>query len=93
MAKPLQRLFTPGSGATPPVLAGRKAEQEVLRQCLADLAAGVSPPHDVALIGPRDNHIDAALKAVASSESSRLAIREQLNALGYIWCPRTSHRR
>ena len=55
MPRPRQRLFTPGSGATPPVLAGREAEQDVLRRCLADLATGVSPPHDLALIGPRGN--------------------------------------
>ena len=55
MPRPRQRLFTPGSGATPPVLAGREAEQDVLRRCLADLATGASPPHDVALIGPRGN--------------------------------------
>ena len=55
MPRPRQRLFTPCGGATPPVLAGREAEQDVLRRCLADLAAGASPPHDVALIGPRGN--------------------------------------
>ena len=55
MPEPRQRLFTPGSGATPPVLAGRAAEQNVLRRCLADLASGASPPHDVVMIGPRGN--------------------------------------
>lgn len=50
-----QRLFAPGSGAAPPLLTGRKDKQDVLRQCLADLAAGASPPHDVVLIGPRGN--------------------------------------
>ena len=50
-----QRLFTPGSGATPPALTGRDPEQAVLNRCLADLAGGASPPHDVVLIGPRGN--------------------------------------
>ena len=42
-----QWLFTPGTGATPPVLAGREREQEVLNGCLARMAGGRSPPHDV----------------------------------------------
>ena len=50
-----QRLFTPGSGATPPALTGREPEQTVLNRCLADLAGGASPPHDVVLTGPRGN--------------------------------------
>ena len=50
-----QRLFTPGSGATPPALTGREPEQAVLNRCLADLAGGASPPHDVVLTGPRGN--------------------------------------
>ena len=50
-----QRLFTPGSGATPPALTGRGPEQTVLSRCLADLAGGASPPHDVVLTGPRGN--------------------------------------
>ena len=50
-----QRLFTPGSGATPPALTGREPEQAVLNRCLADLAGGASPLHDVVLTGPRGN--------------------------------------
>ena len=50
-----QRLFTPGSGATPPALTGREPEQAVLNRCLADLVGGASPPHDVVLTGPRGN--------------------------------------
>ena len=50
-----QRLFTPGTGAAPPALTGREREQAVLKQCLADLLGGASPPHDVALMGPRGN--------------------------------------
>ena len=40
-----------GTGATPPVLAGREREQEVLNGCLARMAGGRSPPHDVVLAG------------------------------------------
>ena len=50
-----QRLFQPGDGVAPPVLTGREREQAVLRQCLADLAAGAAPPHNVVLTGPRGN--------------------------------------
>ena len=55
MAATVQRVFTPGTGATPPALTGREREQAVLTQCLADLLGGASPPHDVALMGPRGN--------------------------------------
>ena len=55
MNAPVRRLFTPGTGAAPPALTGREREQEVLTQCLEDLLGGASPPHDVALIGPRGN--------------------------------------
>ena len=50
-----QRVFTPGDGATPPALTGRAREEAVLTQCLADLLGGTSPPHNVALMGPRGN--------------------------------------
>ena len=49
------RLFTPGDGAAPPTMPGREEHRAVLSQCLADLAAGQSPPHNVVLIGPRGN--------------------------------------
>ncbi len=54
-APPIQRLFTPGTGAVPPALTGREREQAVLSTCLADLIGGSSPPHDVVLVGPRGN--------------------------------------
>ena len=56
------RLFHPGTGQSPPVLAGRGAQQAVLSRCLADLVAGASPPHDVVLLGPRGNGKTALLK-------------------------------
>ena len=49
------RLFSPGDGAPPPALAGRETQQAVLLRCLADLATGAAPPHNVVLIGPRGN--------------------------------------
>ena len=55
------RLFRPGAGAVPPALAGREVQQGVLSRCLADLAAGSSPPHDVVLLGPRGNGKTALL--------------------------------
>ena len=58
---PARRVFTPGSGAVPPTLAGREREESVFRSCLADLAGGQAPPHDVALIGPRGNGKTALL--------------------------------
>ncbi len=51
----VQRVFTPGDGATPPALMGREREEAVLTQCLEDLLGGTSPPHNVALMGPRGN--------------------------------------
>ena len=57
-----KRLFSPGTGAFPPALAGREQEQAVLSLCLADLAGGGSPPHDVVLIGPRGNGKTALLR-------------------------------
>ena len=55
MKAAVSRVFSPGTGATPPALTGREREQAVLTQCLADLLGGASPPHDVVLIGPRGN--------------------------------------
>ena len=55
MKAPPRRVFTPGTGAAPPALTGREREQVLLTQCLEDLIGGASPPHDVALIGPRGN--------------------------------------
>ena len=49
------RVFTPGAGSFPPVLAGRRREESVFLSCLADLAGGHAPPHDVVLTGPRGN--------------------------------------
>ena len=58
--------------------------------------AGGPPPRDVVLLGPRgngkdatatDQDIDAAFTATGMDADGRLAAREELNKLGYIWCP------
>lgn len=48
-------LFQPGAGRMPPHLAGRQAEQNVLRRFADVLRAGEGPPSDLVLIGPRGN--------------------------------------
>ena len=67
------RLFSPGDGAPPPALAGRETQQAVLLRCLADLATGAAPPHNVVLIGPRGNGKTALLnwfqRACGNSET------------------------
>ena len=55
MEAAVSRVFSPGTGATPPALTGRERGQAVLMQCLADLLGGASPPHDVVMVGPRGN--------------------------------------
>ena len=45
--------FKPGSGHLPPYLAGRENEQDVFRNNLATMSAGISPPAPTVLYGPR----------------------------------------
>ena len=45
--------FKPGSGHLPPYLAGRESEQDVFRNNLVDMSAGISPPAPTVLYGPR----------------------------------------
>ena len=47
--------FRPGTGAPPPYLAGRGREQGLFRGLIEDLLAGVPPPSEVILYGPRGN--------------------------------------
>ena len=47
--------FRPGTGATPPYLAGRSDEQALFRDLLAELAQGIPPGTQVVLYGPRGN--------------------------------------
>ena len=51
-------------------------------------AVAVSPlfeTHTEAEAGDRE--IDAALQSTGADAAARLAAREELNRLGYIWCP------
>ena len=49
------RPFRPGFGGTPPYLAGREREQELLREHLAEVAGGGAPGTALFLYGPRGN--------------------------------------
>ena len=54
--------FAPGSGMTPPVLAGREREKAVITEALEDLGEGYNPTANIALIGPRGNGKTALLR-------------------------------
>ena len=45
--------FNPGSGGSPPYLAGRESEQGRFRQILAKMSAGRSPAANMVMYGPR----------------------------------------
>lgn len=51
----LKRLFRPGSGGAPPLLAGREASLDTLQMLFADLQDGRNPPREAVLYGPRGN--------------------------------------
>lgn len=53
--------FRPGTGAAPPFLAGREAEQALFRDLLTDLKHGTAPGTQVVLHGPRGNGKTALL--------------------------------
>ena len=61
MASGVRGPFRPGTGATPPYLAGRETEQAVFRELLAELVAGTPPGTQVVLCGPRGNGKTALL--------------------------------
>ena len=54
--------FLPGDGQLPPHLAGREAEQAILREFLGWLQGRKSIPRNVALLGPRGNGKTALLR-------------------------------
>ena len=58
----LKHLFTPGTGAVPPYLAGRKQEQEYFRDCVEVLKGRNSVSRDLILYGPRGNGKTALLR-------------------------------
>ncbi len=47
--------FQPGRGVLPPYLAGREAEQALIRECLEVIAERAAPASDIVLYGPRGN--------------------------------------
>ncbi len=55
MASGVRGPFRPGTGATPPYLAGREDQQTVFRDLLTELAQGIPPGTQVVLYGPRGN--------------------------------------
>lgn len=74
------QLFRPGSGATPPALAGREAEAAVFNELLGNLT-GVggevrSAPRDLILYGPRGNG-----KTCLMEKCRREAVRQGIDAL------------
>ena len=58
----LKHLFTPGTGAIPPYLAGRKQEQKYFRDCVEVLKSRNSVSRDLILYGPRGNGKTALLR-------------------------------
>ena len=54
--------FRPGTGATPPYLAGREAPQTLFRQFLTDLSNRLPPGTQIILYGPRGNGKTALLR-------------------------------
>ena len=58
----LKHLFTPGTGAIPPYLAGRKQEQKYFRDCVEVLKGRNSVSRDLILYGPRGNGKTALLR-------------------------------
>ncbi len=58
----LKNLFTPGTGAVPPYLAGRKREQEYFRDCVEALKKRKALSRDMVVYGPRGNGKTALLR-------------------------------
>lgn len=67
--------FVPGQGVLPPFLAGREAEQDLLREHLERLRRGVAPEAFVVLHGPRGNGKTALLEwAERRAESRKIGV-------------------
>lgn len=67
----LKRLFRPGSGDAPPLLAGREAPLDALQTLFVDLQDGRSPPRDAILYGPRGNGKTVLLESFRRQCESR----------------------
>ena len=70
--------FRPGTGATPPYLAGREEEQAVFHAFLTDLANGMAPGTQVVLHGPRGNGKTVLLDWLEREAVSRKGIETAL---------------
>ena len=88
------RLTAAHAAAARPAVEARVAEyyQRRYRELEADkllpAAMAVAPLFDAGMDATaRDRDIDAALAAAGLDADGRLAAREELNRLGYIWCP------
>ena len=88
------RLTATHAAAARPAVEARVAEyyQRRYRELEADrllpAAAAVAPLFDAGLdAAATDQDIDAALAATGLDADGRLAAREELSRLGYIWCP------
>ena len=88
------RLTATHAAAARPAVEARVAEyyQRRYRELEADrllpAAVAVAPLFDAGMdAAATDQDIDAALATTGLDADSRLAAREELNRLGYIWCP------
>ncbi len=76
----LKHLFTPGTGAVPPYLAGRKEEQEYFRDCVEALKGRNSVSRDLILYGPRGNGKTALLRYLQTKTRQK-----EGSSLGILW--------
>ena len=88
------RLTAAHAAAARPAVEARVAEyyqrryRELEAAKLLPAAMAVAPLFDAGMDATaRDQDIDAALAATGLDADGRLAAREELNRLGYIWCP------
>ena len=76
----LSDLFTPGAGAVPSYLAGRKEEQATFQACVKSLKNGRSPSRDLILYGPRGNGKTALLRYLQTKTR-----QQEGSSLGVLW--------
>ena len=66
--------FVPGQGQIPPCLAGREAEQRLVKNLLDRLVMGSGPGRDVVLFGPRGNGKTVLLEwSLREAQSRKIA--------------------
>ena len=66
--------FRPGTGATPPYLAGRELPQSMFQEFLTDLSNGLPPGTQIILHGPRGNGKTALLRWLHSEATHAFGI-------------------